>query len=296
MHISIVCIPYQIDVTRWGVALGPRALLDHSLIQLLEAKGHTVSNPIWIDLPKSERTRDSVTNLGNIAKRSSAAIKEALAQENNFVLVLEGDCTHAVGAIGGLAQAKGSPGVVWFDAHGDMNTWETTTTGFLGGLPYAVALGWDLDDWRLAAGLNKPVRPQAAALIGASDLDPAEIEALQLHPILRMDAVEMVQPGVAKRLQSALQPRATEAKAWYLHIDLDIAGPEENPGNLTPAPHWPPRQHIIEAARATAQTVPVNVASIAVYNPSGDPDGRGARLGLDMAMAIVDGVASRTTD
>lgn len=296
MHITIVCIPYQIDVTRWGVALGPRALLDHSLIQLLEAKGHTVSNPIWIDLPKSERTRDSVTNLGNIAKRSSAAIKEALAQENNFVLVLEGDCTHAVGAIGGLAQAKGSPGVVWFDAHGDMNTWETTTTGFLGGLPYAVALGWDLDDWRLAAGLNKPVRPQAAALIGASDLDPAEIEALQLHPILRMDAVEMVQPGVAKRLQSALQPRATEAKAWYLHIDLDIAGPEENPGNLTPAPHWPPRQHIIEAARATAQTVPVNVASIAVYNPSGDPDGRGARLGLDMAMAIVDGVASRTTD
>lgn len=296
MHITIVCIPYQIDVTRWGVAPGPRALLDHSLIQLLEAKGHTVSNPIWIDLPKSERTRDSVTNLGNIAKRSSAAIKEALAQENNFVLVLEGDCTHAVGAIGGLAQAKGSPGVVWFDAHGDMNTWETTTTGFLGGLPYAVALGWDLDDWRLAAGLNKPVRPQAAALIGASDLDPAEIEALQLHPILRMDAVEMVQPGVAKRLQSALQPRATEAKAWYLHIDLDIAGPEENPGNLTPAPHWPPRQHIIEAARATAQTVPVNVASIAVYNPSGDPDGRGARLGLDMAMAIVDGVASRTTD
>ena len=296
MHISIVCIPYQIDVTRWGVALGPRALLDHSLKQLLEAKGHTVANPIWIDLPKSERTRDSVTNLGNIAKRSSAAIKEALAQENNFVLVLEGDCTHAVGAIGGLAQAKGSPGVVWFDAHGDMNTWETTTTGFLGGLPYAVALGWDLDDWRLAAGLNEPVPPQAAALIGASDLDSAEIEALQLHPILRMDAVEMVQPGVAKRLQSALQPRASEAKAWYLHIDLDVAGPEENPGNLTPAPHWPPRQHIIEAARATAQTVSVKVASIAVYNPSGDPDGRGLRFGLDMAMAIVDGVASRTTD
>jgi arginase len=294
MHITIICIPYQIDVTRWGVARGPQAFLDHGLIQLLEAKGYTVSNPIWIELPKSERTRDSVTNLGNIAKRSSAAISEALRQEGSFVLVLEGDCTHAVGAIGGLAQAQGSPGVVWFDAHGDMNTWETTTSGFLGGLPYAVALGWDLDDWRLAAGLEQPVRPEAAALIGASDLDPAEIEALELHPILRVDAVDMIQPGVAKRLQAALQPRATEAKAWYLHIDLDVAGPEENPGNLTPAPHWPPRQHIIEAARATAQTVPLKVASLAVYNPAGDVNGRGVLFGLDMAMAIIEGVASRT--
>ena len=296
MHITIICIPYQIDVTRWGCALGPQAFLDHGLIQLLEAKGHTVSNPTWIELPKSERTRDSITNLGNIAKRSSSAVSAALKQEDSLVLVLEGDCTHAVGAIGGLAQAKGSPGVVWFDAHGDLNIMETTTSGFLGGLPYAVALGWDLDDWRLAAGLVQPVRPEAAALIGASDLDPAEIEALQLHPILRIDAVEMVQPGVAKRLQAALRPRANEAKAWYLHIDLDIAGPEENPGNLTPAPHWPPRQHIIEAARATAQTVPVKVASLAVYNPAGDVNGRGARFGLDMAMAIVEGVASRTKD
>jgi arginase len=291
MHIFIICIPYQIDVTRWGVALGPQAFLDHGLIQHLEAKGHTVAKPTWIELPKSERTRDSITNLGNIAKRSSAAISEALTLDDSLVLVLEGDCTHAVGTIGGLAQAKGSPGVVWFDAHGDLNTWETTTSGFLGGLPYAVALGWDLDDWRLAAGLEQPVRPEAAALIGASDLDRAEIEALENHPILRMDAVEMIQPGVAKRLHTALQPRATEAKAWYLHIDLDVAGPEENPGNLTPAPHWPPRQHIIEAARATAQTVPVKVFSLAVYNPAGEVDGRGVRFGLDMAMAIVEGVA-----
>jgi arginase len=291
LQITIVCIPYQIDVTRWGCALGPQSFLDHGLLQQLQAKGHTVSNPIWTELPKSERTRDSVTNLGNIAKRTSAAVSAALKQEDSFVLVLEGDCTHAVGAIGGLAQAKGSPGVVWFDAHGDLNTMETTTSGFLGGLPYAVALGWDLDDWRLAAGLEQPVRPEAAALIGASDLDPAEVEALQHHPILRMDAVVMMKPGVAERVQTALRPRANEAQAWYMHIDLDVAGPEENPGNLTPAPHWPPRQHIIDAARAAAQTVSVKVASLAVYNPAGDANGRGVPFGLDMAMAIVEGVA-----
>jgi arginase len=291
MHITIICVPYQIDVARWGCALGPQAFLDHGLLQQLQAKGHTVSNPVWIELPKSERTRDSVTNLGHIAKHTSAAVNTALKQNDDFVLVLEGDCTHAVGAIGGLAQAKGSPGVVWFDAHGDLNTMETTTSGFWGGMPYAVALGWDLEDWRLAAGLEQPVRPEAAALIGASDLDPAEVKALQRHPILRMDAVEMMQPGVAERVQAALRPRASEAQAWYLHMDLDVAGPEEVPGGLTPAPHWPPRQHIIEAARTTAQTVPVKVASIAVYNPVGDINGRGVRFGLDMAMAVVEGCA-----
>ena len=296
MHINIICIPYQIDVTRWGVALGPQAFLDHGLIQLLEVKGHTVSNPIWIELPKTERTRDSITNLGNIAKRTSAAVSAALTREDSFVLVLEGDCTHAVGAIGGLAQAKGSPGVVWFDAHGDLNTMETTTSGFLGGLPYAVALGWDLDDWRLASGLEQPVRPEAAALIGASDLDSAEDEALQHHPILCIDAAEMIQPGIAERVRTALRPRANEAQAWYMHIDLDVAGPEENPGNLTPATYWPPRQSIIDAARAAARTVRVRVASLAVYNPAGDVDGRGARFGLDMAMAIVEGVSNRTSD
>jgi len=76
-----------------------------------------------------------------------------------------------------------------------------------------------------------------------------------------------------------------------MHIDLDVAGPEEVPGGLTPAPHWPPRQHIIEAAGAAAEIVPVKVASLAVYNPAGDVNGRGARFGLDMAMAIVGGVA-----
>ena len=287
MHITIICIPYQVDVTHWGCANGPQAFLDHGLIPLLEAKGHTISPPIWIDLPKAERTRDSVTNLGRIAQRTAVAVREALEKDNSFVLVLEGDCTHAVGPIGGLAQAKGNPGVVWFDAHGDLNTMETTTSGFLGGMPYAVALGLDLDDWRLAAGLEPPVRSEAAALIGSSDLDTAEVEVLQRHPILHIDAQEMMQAGVGERVQAALQIRAGEANAWYLHIDLDVGGPEESPGGFTPAPYWPPYERILEAARATVQTLPVKVASLAVYNPAADTDGRGVRFGLDMAMALV---------
>lgn len=293
MHIGIICVPYQIDVTRWGVANGPRAFLDHGLRRLLEEKGYTVAEPVWIELPKIDRTRDSVTNLGRIAQRTAAAVSTALQAEDSFVLVLEGDCTHAVGAIGGLAQAKGNPGVIWFDAHGDLNTMETTTSGFLGGMPYAVALGWDLDDWRLAAGLQQPVRPQAAILVGGSDLDVAEMEALQSHPILHVNTIEMTLPDAAERVSAAMQPRAGEAAAWYLHIDLDVGGPEVCPGGLTPAPYWPPADLIVASAKASARTMPVQVASLAVYNPSADADGKGAQFGLDIALAIVEGVANR---
>lgn len=288
MHIAIVCVPYQVDVARWGCANGPQAFLDHGLIPLLEVKGHTISPPIWIELPKAERTRDSVTNLGRIAQRTAAAVREALEKDASLVLVLEGDCTHAVGPIGGLAQAKGNPGVVWFDAHGDLNTMKTTTSGFLGGMPYAVALGLDLEDWRLAAGLEQPVRPEAAALIGTSDLDAAEVEVLQRHPILHIEAKEMTQAGVGERIQAALQIRAGEANAWYLHIDLDVGGPEVSPGGFTPAPYWPPYERILEAVRATIQTLPVKVVSLAVYNPAADTDGRGVRFGLDMAKMLAD--------
>ena len=123
-------------------------------------------------------------------------------------------------------------------------------------------------------------------LVGG-DLDAAEVEALQRHPILHIDAKEMMHLSIGECIQSALQPRAGESNAWYLHIDLDVGGPEESPGGFTPAPYWPPRERILEAARSTVQTLPVKVASLAVYNPSADTDGRGVRFGLDMAMAIV---------
>jgi arginase len=287
VNISLVCVPYQGDVTRWGYALGPQAFLDHGLVKLLEERGHQVRPPCWIELPREERTRDSVTNLGRIAQRTAATVSEAL-RRGDFVLALIGDCTHAPGPIGGLAQAVGKPGVAWFDAHGDMNTMATTTSGFLGGLPYAVALGWDLDDWRLAAGLEPPVRSEAAALIGTSDLDSAEVEALRTHPILHLPADELMEAGVSERVQRRLSPRAQEADGWYVHLDLDVGGPEESPGGLTPAPFWPPRAHLIEAVGAATRAVPVNVASLAVYNPANDATGHGYRFGFDMALAVID--------
>lgn len=285
MRIVPILVPYAGDVARWGAARGPAAIVEAGLADALRARGHAVDEPVEIVFPRDRRTRDPVTNLGTIAAMVSDAVHDSIAA-GAMPVVLEGNCTQAVGPAGGVARVTGSAGIVWYDAHGDMHTLRTTATGLLGGMPYAVCLGWEFDDWREAAGLARPVAPEAAALIGASDLDPEEEQALAAHPIARLDAAALG-ADAAERTAALLAPRAAAAPGWYMHIDLDVAGPEEVPGPLTPAPHWPPRAVLLASIAAAARTVPLRCLGLAAYDPGGDLERRGARLAVEMAATVL---------
>jgi arginase len=295
MQIVPILVPYAGDVARWGAAKGPAAMMQAGLADALRQAGHAVAEPLEIAFPRERRTRDPVTNLGIIASMVSDAVAAAIGR-GAMPLVLEGNCTQAVGPTGGVARACGAAGIVWYDAHGDMHTLRTTSTGLLGGMPYAVCLGWEFADWREAAGLAVPVRAEAAALLGASDLDPEEEAALHANPIARLDADAMganamgadaMGADAAARTMALLAPRATAAPGWYMHLDLDVAGPEEVPGPLTPAPHWPSRAALVASVAAAARAVPMRCLGIAAYDPSGDPARRGARLAADLAVAAL---------
>ncbi len=287
MHIIPILVPYAGDVARWGAAKGPAAMMAGGLADTLRQNGHTVAEPVEIVFPRERRTRDPVTNLGVIAAMVSDAVAAAIG-EGAMPMVLQGNCTQAVGPAGGVAKACGTAGIVWYDAHGDMHTLATTGTGLLGGMPYAVCLGWEFDDWRESAGLAAPVLAEAAALIGASDLDVEEEAALSANPIARLDADAMGADADA-RTAALLAPRAGAAPGWYMHIDLDVAGPDELPGALTPAPHWPSRAALLASVTAAAQAVPLRCIGLAAYDPSGDPERRGARLAADLAVAALVG-------
>ncbi len=280
MRISPILVPYDHDVARWGTATGPQTLVDGGLLEHVRAAGHTVAAPIEITLPRGERTRDSVTNLARIGDRLSRAVAEAVSQADGFALVLAGNCPHAVGAVGGLARAGFVPGMVWYDSHGDLNTFATTETGFIGGLPFAVALGWDLDDWRLACGLEHPVRAEAA-----------ELDALARHPIARLDAAELDPAGT--RTTGLLAPRAAEAEAWYLHLDFDVVGPEHVPGATTPSPAPADGASVLASLRAAAASVSLRACSLATYHAAGDPERRGLPYVSAAIDAILAGVVAR---
>jgi len=285
MLIQPILVPFANDVARWGAARGPAAMMEAGLAAALEAAGHSVAVPLEATLAREARTRDLVTNLGIIAGWVSGQVAAAIGA-GAMPLVLQGNCTHCVGPAGGVARALGAAGIVGFDAHGDMHTLRTTSTGLLGGMPFAVALGWEFDVWREAAGLVPAVRPEAAALIGASDLDPEEEAALAAHPFARLDANAMW-ADAGPRTTALLAPRAGAAPGWYMHIDLDVAGPEAVPGQLTNAPHWPSAQALADSVAAAARAVPLTCLGIAAYDPAGDPERKGARLAVDLAVTAL---------
>src|SRR6185503_8434310 len=107
-----------------------------------------------------------------------------------FPLVVGGDCLVAIGVLAGLRDPANT-GVAWIDAHGDFNTPETTTSGYLGGMPLACAVGRGLDELRAHAKLGAPVPERNVALIGARDLDPPEERALAASAVTLVRANEL---------------------------------------------------------------------------------------------------------
>ena len=192
-------------------------------------------------------------------------VQAAVADAGPNPVVLLGECTLAPAVTAGLRASHPGLVLVWVDAHGDLNTPETTPSGFLGGMPFAVLLGWCHDRLRLAAGLDPALPEDRAALVGARDLDPGERAAIERSRLVTTD-------DVAAAL--AILP---DGAPIHVHLDGDVLDPADAPGVDFPAPDgWsgPRLDAEMEALAATGRVVGV---SLCCGNPSRDPDGRGAR-------------------
>ncbi len=193
------------------------------------------------------------------------AIEAAVAEAGPNPLVLLGECTLTPAVTAGLRAAHPDLVLVWVDAHGDLNTPETSPSGFLGGMPFAVLLGWCHDRLRRAAGLD-PALPEArAALVGARDLDLGEQAAIERSHLVVADDVAAALAGLPAGVPI------------HLHLDGDVLDPADAPGVDFPAPDgWSGAQLDAEMA-ALAATGRVVGVSLCCGNPRRDPDGRGAR-------------------
>lgn len=153
------------------------------------------------------------------------AVAEAVADAargGGLPVVLSGDCTTALGTVAGLQRAGEVAGIVWFDAHGDVQTLETTASGYLGGLPLRLLVGYRPELAAARLGL-RPVPEREILLVGARDLDPPEVSYLAGAAIRRREIAD-------------LGPADLPDGPFYLHLDLDVIDPAEVPGLRYPAP------------------------------------------------------------
>ena len=165
-------------------------------------------------------------------------------------IVASGDCTTALAIVAGLQRRGLAPGVIWFDAHGDLNTPRTTRSGYLGGMALAMLTGRAGTSLRDAIGL-RAVADDACALAGARDLDPPERELLAASAIRRIDDI------------GELGHAPLPAPPWYVHLDVDVIDPAELAPLRFPAPGGPSAAAVAGALRALAARGPIAAVGLA---------------------------------
>jgi arginase len=170
----------------------------------------------------------------------------AEARAGRVPVVVSGDCTTSLGVVAGLQRAGRDPRVVWFDGHGDVQTPQTSSSGYLGGFPVRQLVGGSDRTAPERLGLH-PVPEEDVVLVDARDLDPPEVEYLSRSAIRR---VPVDQVGAV-------------AAPVYLHVDVDVTNPDDLPGLLFPAPGGPSLAAVTEAARAVVASGDVAAVGIA---------------------------------
>jgi arginase len=271
MPIDLITVPW--DTARRGerMGAGPLHFLEHGARARLEAvAGPVRETAVGVD----PAFPAEIATAFDLARATNFAVKVACGR-NSFPLVLAGNCMTALGVY--AAMPAGSTGVVWLDAHADLNTPETTRSGFLDGMALAVLLG---RCWReMSAGVQgfTPVAEENVVLVGARDLDPAEAEYLDHSRVGRV-TVEQVTHGDA--LTEALDALSQRVEQVYLHLDLDVHDPEEGAANAFAAPHGLSASAVRGVIAAVAAHLPIAALSITAYDPAHDPEGRVLEHGL----------------
>ncbi len=202
-------------------------------------------------------------------------LARAVESHRSAPLVLAGNCNSCVGTLSGLSPKEAAKkadavlGVVWFDAHGDFNTPDTTVSGALEGMSLAIATGNCHDDLRQRIGLTCPVPEENVLLVATRSLDPAESLRLERSAIRRI--------GLAD-LPVAVTQLAKRVSAIYLRLDLDVLDPEFSPGvNFSAAGGLAPTE-LYGAIPIIGASVPIAAATIANFNPDRDRDDRTLKI------------------
>ncbi|MCI2256327.1 arginase [Domibacillus sp. PGB-M46] len=241
-NVSIIGVPMDLGQTRRGVDMGPSAIRYAGVEEQLEQLGYAVYDEGNITVELKERAAaDPDTNLKNLAAVAEGnellakKIQESTAQDR-FPLILGGDHSIAIGTLAGVAKDNPNLGVIWFDAHGDLNTAETSPSGNIHGMPLAVSIGLGHPLLTNIGGYAPKIKPENIVIIGARDLDDGERELIKEKGIKVYTMHEIDRLGMTSVMQETISYLRERTNGVHLSLDLDGLDPQEAPGVGTPVP------------------------------------------------------------
>lgn len=236
-------------------------------LEAIAQPGWNINNPALPD-------GDVKARLSSLHQPIAYFVAGAIAQGERPVSIA-GDCCTAIGVLAGLQRAGLDPLLIWLDAHGDFNTWETTPSGFLGGMPLAMLVGRGEQTLVQAAGLT-PLAESQVILTDGRNLDPGEQQALAGSEVIHLADIHHL-------LKHTLQDRPV-----YIHFDTDIIDPSDAPAMSYLAPGGPPALALQAIFHTLSQSGRISAVSMSTWNPILDADRRSQAVCMQLLHTLIE--------
>ena len=299
--VEIVGAPMDLGGNRRGVDMGPSGIRYAGLANKLSELGYRVRDRgnVRVKDPdegrathsyekyEGESRRPKTHNVEEIVRACEelAGVVADIAQAGNLPVVLGGDHSLAMGTIAGLDRAGKRVGVIWIDAHGDINTPETSPSGNVHGMPFAVALGLAGDPF--PASLRGTTDGKHAVLMAIRDIDPGEKDNIKKAGVTAITMADIDRSGMADAMKRAITVAGQAPGGIHVSLDMDALDPDEAPGVGTPVRgglSYREAQLAMEMLAASGKLRSIEVAEV---NPILDTGNKTAQLAVELVASAL---------
>jgi arginase len=291
---TIIGVLMDLGADRRGVDMGPSAVRVANLNERLEGLGYEVTDAGNIGVRNPEMLAITDRKLKYLPEITEASQKladkvEAVLEDGAIPIILGGDHSIAIGSVAGLSafyrKRDQRVGVIWFDAHGDMNTPETSPSGNIHGMPFAAILGHGAEELTHISGFAPKVYPEDCVLIGARSVDPEEAVALKTSGVRVVTMRELDERGMSAVMDEAMWLASRRTAGFHVTMDMDFVDPDFAPGVGTPVPGGPTYRESHLAMEKVADSGKMLSFELTEVNPVLDIANRTAELGVQLILS-----------
>ena len=236
-QIALIGVPMDLGAGTRGSNLGPEAIRIAGIKKRLEDIGYHVDD--WGDIPADRKKAETIEgsnlkNLNEILRVNRLLCQEVAKamEEGKMPVILGGDHSIAIGSIFGVLQKKKNLGVIWFDAHGDINTDNSSPSGNIHGMPVSVLMGIGPEELT-SIGKGSFLKRENMVYVGSRDLDPEERKAMKEQGIKVFTMYEIDDMGIKKVMEEAIRIAGEGTDGIHVSFDMDAMDPEIAPGTGT---------------------------------------------------------------
>ncbi|MDP9702802.1 arginase [Paenibacillus intestini] len=291
-EVALIKVPFGLAGARNGAELGPDELITAGLKREIASLGFLLNREVRVDCPTQSATslgRKTVKYLNEVQQVSEYVCQEVASalEEGAFPVVLGGDHSVAIGTLAGLTAHYSNLGVIWFDAHADLNTEEHSLTGNMHGMSVAAFLGHSAFNLSQIRGAGSFVNPSNLVYIGLRDLDEYEKEQIRALGIRAFTMHDIDRLGMQQVIDQAMMIAGDGTDGIHVSFDMDCLDPREAPGVGTPVPgglSYREAHFAMECLATSNQVVSMELVEV---NPLLDQNRHTARLGVGLIASLL---------